>query len=439
MPTAGATNAVKAAVASATDADFICGRDTSSSYTFCAPRKAGGDFYIGIVSGFSTSKGNDIPLIKGLFGTPACRPEAVTQPPAGTPMPKDARAYKVSTCVSRFVDDHATKEATRVGPNCYGTALAAVGYEKARDRYVDGEEFVYYLTRDFRQIPCASSGPYGNIVVYDRRSTSFDHGAHAAYELPGQLVLHKGDWKTNYPWEIVAMNGAMQAILSHYVPTGNDRFDPPPDPADYEGYNTACYTQKGGLHTQPTSSTQRDSSWFLPLMDYYARRLSDASKLAWGEFKSKRVDLLTIENMWRVLREFSGRPGGVSTKALLGISSGIAETYLELKSLDDQYQAMAGIYAPISDRHRKEELEELYRMHYVTIDQDFDRELNLYFGLLGVPQASRAAVRNDFLARLKRDDPVKHASSDGAEGFPYLEELTRSIRAIVKNWKPPAY
>ena len=440
MSETGAIGAATTAVLAAADADVICGQDPRASYAFCAPKKAGGDFYIGIVPNDLRHPSNDLPFIKGLFGTPACRPEPTAASPDGAPFAPGVRAYRVSSCLTRFVFDNAAKEATRIGPNCYGTALGAAGYERLRDRYVDTAEFEYYLRRDFTPASCASAHPFGTVVVYDRRPSAFDAGDHAAFELPGGLVLHKGAWKTNYPWEIVAMNGAMQAILAHYVPTGNERFEPKPDPADYEGYATACYAQKSGLRSRATSSTKRDRAWFRPLMDYYARRLGAASQLAWGEFRAKRVDLLTVENMNRIRREFSERVGNADpVKVLLSIDDGIAESYLELHSLGWQYSAMADIYAPVSDRHRKEELEELYRMHYVTFDRNFEEELALYFGLLGVPQASREAVRKDFIARLKKYDPVKYAPSDGAEGIPYLEELTKAIQAIVKSWKPPTY
>lgn len=439
-----ATAAAKIAV-SATEEAHVCGKGASNDYTFCAPKQAGKDFYVGVHRDAGAGGANDILLIKSLFGTPACRPKTTAGAPAGKAMPEGARIYLVNSCLSGFLLDHAVKAASQIGPNCYGTALSAAGYDRPgydrlRDRYVDGAEFVYYLKRDFKETACSTSHSYGNVVVYDRRPSPFDHGAHAALELPGQLVFHKGDWMTNYPYEIVAMDGAMQAIYSHYVPRGNERFEPPPDPADYEGYKATCYAEKSGLISRTTSSTKRDRAWFLPLMEFYAKRLREASKFAWGEFKDKRVDLLMVENMWRVLREFEGRIGSSDQiNVLLGIDDAVSEAYLEMASLRSQYQAMAGVYAPIGGRHAKEELEELYREHYMTFDRRFEEELAMHLELLKVPAASRKAVVKAFTAQLKKFDPVKFAASDGSEGIPYMEELTKAIRSVVKSWKPPEY
>ena len=75
MSETGAIGAATTAVLAAADADVSCGQDPRASYAFCAPKKAGGDFYIGIVPNDLRPPSNDLPFIKGLFGTPACRPE----------------------------------------------------------------------------------------------------------------------------------------------------------------------------------------------------------------------------------------------------------------------------------------------------------------------------------------------------------------------------
>ena len=160
MPETGAIGAAKAAALSATEADLICGQDKSGAYTFCAPKKAGGDFFVAVHPKKGGGGINDLPSIKALFGTASCSPVKAKGPTAGMQVPEGSRVYGVKSCVSNFVVDHAFKEATVVGPNCYGTALAAAGYEQARGRYVDRPEFEYYLRRDFSQTECASSHPY---------------------------------------------------------------------------------------------------------------------------------------------------------------------------------------------------------------------------------------------------------------------------------------
>ncbi len=413
-----------------------CGGKADGGYTFCAPKRGGGDFFIGLDK--SSAPENDLPAIKALFKSPACNPAPASMPPGGS-MPAGSRVYVVNSCLPAFVREWAGRGADGVGQNCYGAALFAAGYERMKGRYADPEEAAYYLKRDYSPAPCMSKRAMGNIVIYSRSKSPFDAGEHAAFELPGGLVFHKGGWKANYPYEIVLLHGAMKAILAHYLPTGDERFGPGPDPSDYEGFSPRCYSQKSALMKRKTSSTRQDRMWFLPLMEHYSQGLRTAAGFVWGEFAKNRMSLLSVENMWRVLRAFSNRLGNADAqRALLSLDDGVAEAYLELKSLSWQHGAMAGTYAPISARRRGADLEKLYREHYMRFDAEFSRETMLYLKLLRVPVAFRAAVQKSFEKRLREYDPAAFASSDGARGIPYMDELIKVIRGIVKNWKPPA-
>jgi hypothetical protein len=403
---------------------YLCG--TTQEYTFCASTGSGDAM---VVVPPQAPPKDDVRRIQGWFGARGGVPEPVPNPPKDVPVPKGARAYRVTHFLPRiFAARNGTRE-EGVGPNCYQTALTSAGYPDVQGRYVDGAEFRYYLLRDYATVAC-SSAPYGAFVVYDTSASAYEAGDHAAFQLLGSLVFQKGSWERNYPYEVATRDGAMKAVDSHWVPRREDRFGGGSKPNPHQVYQSMCYQRRATPVPRKTSSQKTDRSWFQPLMRYYSRRLAEAAQLKWSEFPAKRIDLLTIENMWRVSRGFSDRVGNFNPlKVLLAIDDDIARDYLKLESLSWQYQAMVNTYDPIRDGTATRQLEELYRKHYVTFDQNFYEELRLYLRLLEVPEKKWPPLIDAVVKKIKSYDPVEFSQSGGGRGIPYLDILKEAIRA----------
>jgi len=404
---------------------FIC--STTSDYTFCAPKKSG-DFYLAVNPTQPAQK--DVERIRSWFGSPYVSPQPVSAAPAGIVIPGGARIYNVTNFLPRIVTARNGTLGDFPGPNCYHATLTALGYPDVHDRYVDTDEFRYYLKRDFTQASCRDA-PFGSVIVYNPtyEPQQYDAGIHAAFHLLGALVFQKGLWETHYPYEIATIEGAMQAANSHWRPRREDRFGgdlTKPDPK--LTYKFLCYQKRKNPLPRATSSTKKDRTWFLPLMQYYSRRIEEASKLMWSEFPSKRIDLLTIENMWRVKREFRTLDYN-PIDVLLSIDDAVVSAYLKLVSLSWQYQAISDTYDPIREGISKQQWEKRYREHYVTFDSNFYNELKLYLKLLEVPEKKWESIIQYVVKKIKTYDPVQFSQSNGTLGIPYFDILKEAIQA----------
>lgn len=388
---------------------------------FCAPTKAGGDFYLALTKP-ADPESRVAARIAELLGNARTSPQ-MTRTPEGMPLLPGARVYRVTSALPPFVVEKNGTEEKGVGPNCYQSALAAAGEQRFRGRYIHDAEFRYYLKRDYEPLPCSAAIPLGAIVVYDRAPLAFDAGDHAAFHLLGNVIFQKGGWQTHYPYEVATMDGAMKAVHSHWRPAPEDRFGSPSrDPTSGETFQKLCYRKSAAQRPRATTHEAKDRSWFLPLFKYYNRRMEGVMHLAWGDFRKGRLDLLTVENLWRLLNNFRNRLGNYDTdRALLSIDDDIAEEYLKLESFNHQYDSMAQAYDPVREGSAERQREELYQKHYVTFDRNFDEELELYLELLGAPKADRAGIAARAVVATKRYDPAALAKSGGGRGIPYLD------------------
>ena len=413
-----------------TESPLTCSR--TDEYTFCAPKKPGGDFYIALPPDPTSKLSHDVVQIQTWFKKKGSGPKQVEVPPTAIDVPDHSRVYQVTDLLPAIV---ANKNATfdKVGPNCYHAALAAAGYSHLGERYVDAKEFGYYLTRDWAPIWCGAANRYGYIVIYnDTTSADYDVGDHAAFSLLGALVFQKGGWAKNYPYEVVTIDGAMRAIDKYWVPRGEERFTGRPK-RDYDKFIRRCYRKRTRPLQRTTSSKPKDRNWYLPLFKYYSHRVKRASRLKWSEFRHRRIDLLTVENMNRILDHFSERVGNMNPKnVLLSIDDDVAQAYLELYSLSWQYDAMVKTYVPLQKGQERRQLEEIYRKQYVRFDRDFYQELRLHLKLRGVPQKHWRAVEQRVVAKIRTYNPADYAKYNGAKGIPYFDILDEAIKAVTK-------
>lgn len=421
-------------------APYLC--SSTPEYTFCAPQRAGGDFYIAVGADSNLSPSADVQNIQTWMRNPQKAPEFAAAPPEGLALAPGARLYRVNALLPPFVVEKQGTSESIVGSNCYQGAFSSDGCDDCRGRYLHTEEVSYRLKRDYVAWACSVPAAYGAIAIYDRGPMPYDAGEHAAYVLLGgpqdKLVFQKGGWPAYYPYEIAPMREAMAASLSHWKPDPKDRFGTPRPPSS-DGYEVMCYRRNPTPPARAQASTAQDLQWFLPLFEYYGQRLRKAETLSWGDFQKGRIDLLTIENVWRILADFRKRIGMFDmNNVLLGLDDRVAEGYLRLESLDWQYQAMVEAYDPIKEWSAARQLEELYRQHYVTIDGAFREELGRILSLWKVPDGVRDDIAAEFVKRIQAIDPVPFAQSNGAQGIPYFDLLIGAVQVKIPGWRPPA-
>ncbi len=401
--------------------NYIC--TSNIEYAFCAP-KASGDYYIAIPKNYPAQQ--DITKIHSWFENLNAFPTFIphTPPEFNASNNYNYRFYNVTSLLPLFIQN---KNGTRddvVGPNCFQTVLASSGYNSLWGRHVSPDEFKYYLKRDYIPVYCKKA-KFGALIVYDTSSLMYDAGDHAAFHILGGIVFQKGGWENYYPYENTTIENAMNTLGSHWRPPPEDRFLNPTWPGANMKWVHVCYEKRHQSIERETSSTPQDRNWFLPLFQYYINRLKRVSNFTWSTFKQNRIDLLTIENMWKILSDFRDRIGNVNpTDVLLKIDDNIAESYLELDSLSWQYQAMVDTYYPIKTKWH---LEDLYRERYVNFNEDFYEELRLYLKLLNAPKENWDKIIAKVESEIKKYDPVSLAGT--GERIPYFSILQKAIAA----------
>ena len=405
---------------------FICG--ATQEYTFCAPI-ASGDSYLAVHPNIPPQQ--DVKRIQSWFMNPYVTPIPSPETPDGMRVPAGARIYKVTNLLPRILTTKNGNLENTPGPNCYQTALAALGYSDVLGRYVDGDEFRYYLKRDFRYLGSCERATFGSIVVYGTEDPSeFDSGIHAAFHLLGALVFQKGGPDLYYPYEIAQRDRAMNVADTHWRPSREDRYNPN-KPKLNQIYKFRCYQKNPNSVKRKTSSEKMDRSWYMPLFRYYIRRLENASKVKWSEFHEKRMDHLTFQNLRNLLIEF-GRERVTNLNpldVLLKFDDDIAMTYLKLYSLRWQYDKMCDVYDPVRDGWSTRYWEDIYKNHYVTYDDNFREEVKLYLKLMAVPESKWNVVIEYAVKKMKTYDISQYIPSWGGSGIPFIEVLKEAIQA----------
>lgn len=260
-----------------------------------------------------------------------------------------------------------------------------------------------------------------------------DPGVHGAVTLIAGMVFQKGCFGRHCAYRIVPADRAMSSIE-----LGQPRpFEPRQEPDKDENFTGRTYVR-----------TERDSrenfgfneelsgrlSAYVVLIGHYIDRIRAIKDRTWGDFKDNRIDLLSVENLWRLLTELQDamrvEPNPIN--ALLRIDPEIAESILELTSLKWQYQAMVDAFAAFSNRWTTDrinkELAELYRGHYIHPDgDDFRREIEAHLAMRGVSTDRWDAIAARVIGEVKTYNPVDFAQSNGGRGIPFGDIVDRAV------------
>jgi len=253
-------------------------------------------------------------------------------------------------------------------------------------------------------------------------------GVHGALNLIAGTVFQKGCYGEFCGYKIVPAARAMSSIEMK-----RGRFEPPPE-LEKDAHFRAVYYLPNPVSNHDrfgyNEALAKEFARYVPLIEHYSKRFRSVKDLAWGNFTDRRIDLLAIENIWRLEAKIravmSAEPNPMN--ALLKVDKETAEKYLEMRSLAWQYQAMVEKFADIgetwSDSRKKEFLEELYRKNYVTLGSpELLEEIGLYLDFMGVPAERRKGISERAVAAIGKYDPVLFASSNGSRGVPFMEIL----------------
>jgi len=260
-----------------------------------------------------------------------------------------------------------------------------------------------------------------------------DPGVHGAITLLAGMVFQKGCFGTHCPYRIVPADRAMSSIEMKQPRIGSM-----PERENDGNFRSRCYVPVGPDHVREfgfNAKLSEQLSVYPPLIRYYADRIRRVKDKTWSDFKSHRIDLMSIENLWKLLSEVGEamRAEPNSTNAYLRVDPEIAELLLELQSLKWQYQAMVNEFAPFrdtwSDRRRKEKLEELYRDNYIHPEgDDFRREVEAHLAMRGVDEDRWNSIAARVIQEVKKYNPVDFASSNGSRGISFHKILTEALR-----------
>jgi hypothetical protein len=261
---------------------------------------------------------------------------------------------------------------------------------------------------------------------------SIDSGQHGALMLLAGMVFQKGCYGDWCGYRIVPATAAMSSIEIKA-----DKWSPPPQPEnDHHYIYTAYFPSKGdpferfGFDAELSAKIEA----YLPTMRYYIERFRKVKDLRWEAFRKSRIDLLTIENMWGLVGRVNEmlRKDFNTMTALLRISPQAAEDFLELTSLQWQYQAMVDKFWPFRDTWSqskvKEELATLYREKYFHPEsEEFRLEVIAHLRSRGVSEDRWEAIISGIVEQIRDIDPVKFSRFDGSQGIKFFDILDAAI------------
>lgn len=257
-----------------------------------------------------------------------------------------------------------------------------------------------------------------------------DPGVHGAVTLFGGTVYQKGCFGDHCGYKIVEVGKGMSSIDLKY-----ERFRPPPEKENDDNFTPHFYVpvdrnprEVFGFNLELSTRLAR----FMPAVRHYLKRFRAVKDLTYGDFRNARIDLLSTENMWGVLRmmdaEFSAEMNTMD--ALLRIDSAIAEAYLELNSLKEQYQVMVDKFWPFKDtwsRERTHErLEELYGERYANPDsEDFRDEMKAHLEMRGIPESKWGFMIDAIATEVRSYDPIQFCPHKGGGRLKFYDILDR--------------
>jgi len=256
-------------------------------------------------------------------------------------------------------------------------------------------------------------------------------GVHATYTLLGGMAFHKLSYDARNGYRIDPIDNAMKQVddagerlLSPFERRWGHRSE--------KHYSYTCHElirpitpdiDKAMEMQSRASLSQEKRNYYLTLFRFYSRLITDLSKEISRKdpahpnramrFERIRISLLTIENMWQILRDFK-KEMDTDTKNFLSKDWELAKAYFTAHSLSWQYQAMCDQFFPMKPGRLRSYYDsikkELFTRHYFKYnDSRFIHELQLYLHLRGIPQEEWRTIIQKIIARLRRFDPQELA------------------------------
>lgn len=382
--------------------------------------------------------------------------------------------------LSPFIQSKVGTTEAFTGPNCYYTALRAAEYLNEDPRYVDGLEIRYLLTMltqpvgrkkalpgaiaIFQSDPFRSTGGMSltttsqggsfedllhgyrirtggshlktpatilrgaqlsiAAVREPRLDTLYDDGVHAALLVGGSMVFQKLGFFRNDNYELAALEEAMRNV-DYAAWLHKDRFERGTEPS-YGVYRADLY-QRRSKRFEPELSIpiEPDTKTRLTLIfQFYSDMLSRCSFIKQDKFAEERLNLLTVENIWGLLRQFEREYIKSMSTNLLNMDADIAKAYLKLHSLSWQYEAIKDEYMG----GQRIDIKDLYRNNYLRDRQALEEEIYAHLTARGITdKAKQDSIYKNVMTAIDAALPAIIGAANDSITLPFYEILENTI------------
>ncbi len=391
----------------------------------------------------------------------------------------ETNLFDVTGLLPPIVPDSNMEVERYPGPNCFYAVLKASGVlEGDKPRYIDELELRYYLTRHFRPAGPSDTVNFGVIVMFmdapmmslvrsseppigsirycsgstEKRclpregvhssrfdppkgfffkkpndagslpvSALYEGGTHAAITLPGGFVFQKLSWGWNDRYESVPAEDAMINVENQAY--DRLRWDERPAKVEHLRYTPVFYKRGEKISYPQNKALEIDAAVkgrFMMLFDFYSDVIEKCEDIKPVDFPEKRLNLITVENVWAVLKEFEDEAIKAAPSNLLFMDEDIAKAYLKLRSLSWQYEAFKETYAKSRARtyqEANEELKAIYRRHYLGDPDLLWRETVLHFVAGGVTEDRAKALATEAMKKIAEEARPVIDSASGRVDF----------------------
>lgn len=361
------------------------------------------------------------------------------------------RPTKKSDCVDQYGKMAVFNEAYS-GFTFQHSKTPAELVERMRSLALEKEKRRYHLRLPLRSF-YEMAGPMSS-----GRPPYYEGGAHMATSLGG-AIFHKLSYDYRDGYYIDTIDAAMKRVEDAAI----DRL-PPFERIHGKRWETkydfTCY-EEGGYFKIPRNSKDMEDlpkiDWpvedrrkFMILFLYYSRRIEDIERAIedvktespFVVFDRMRPSLLTMENYWRVLRDFNDKIG-YDLRGSLVKDLELAFVYLKAHSLSWQHQSMSDIYYEMKPGYPRDyydkKLRELYERHYFKADRYFVQEILVHLEARNIPREARPKIVKKVMEELTREengkrvyDPADYALSNGSKGAPFFDILENAIKSFIE-------
>ena len=266
-----------------------------------------------------------------------------------------------------------------------------------------------------------------------------DAGTHMAFSLMGGLVFHKLSPNGFDGYTINAIDGVGKELDTAVIKHLKDPIDRWTYLNRRRRYTYRCVAPRKEIpNISGARLPEADRKRLLMLLDFYSDLVLDVSSRTGTDserFEEVRLSLITVENMWAVLREIEGKME-MSPKLFLSRDFELAKAYFRAYSLSWQYVYMSDQLYEIKEWDVERRLEKLYLNHYFKPDERFVKEIEMHLKARGIPREMWKKIAGGVIERIRirfeeiKKDPNAFRMfyrSNGGSGLDFSKILDEEI------------